>query len=80
MRRAYLEAVEVEEEHRGDTLGAVGVGDRMFKPVLEQAAVRQSRPRIVAAQVFRPHFAFLAFGDIDGEAQQRRLPALQLDP
>lgn len=51
-----------------------GVG----KPVLEQATIGQPGQSIVASQELGTQFAFLAFGEVDSETQERRFLAFQL--
>ncbi len=65
-----LEAVEVEEQHRGAALGVVALGaaDRLVEAVDEQHAVGQAGERVVQRVVLQAPLGLAAVGDVGERA------------
>ena len=59
-----LEAVEVEEEDRGQATFAAGMGQGLAKPVEQQGAVRQPGQRVVQGQPPDARLGRLALGQV----------------
>jgi hypothetical protein len=68
-----LEAVEVDEHHRGLLAVAVGERERLLQAVLQQAAVGQAGERVVVGQVLRARVGLL---QLDGALGDRALELL----
>ena len=68
-----LEAVEVEEQHRGAALGVVALGaaDRLVEAVDEQHAVREAGQRVVERVVLQAALGLAAVGDVGDAADDR---------
>ena len=73
-----LEAVEVEEQHRGAALGVVALGapDRLVEAVHEQHAVRQAGQRVVQRVVLQAALGLAAVGDVGDAADDARRAAV----
>ena len=69
-----LEAVEVEEQHRGAALGVVALGaaDRLVEAVHEQHAVREPGQRVVERVVLQAVLGLAAVGDVGDAADDAR--------
>ena len=65
-----LEAVEVQEQHRGAALGVVALGaaDRLVEAVHEQHAVREAGQRVVERVVLEAVLGLAAVGDVGDAA------------
>ena len=69
----HLEAVEVEEEHRGARAGPAAAcsPQRLLQPVEEQRAVRQPRERVVQRAVLQPLDRAAVVGGVADGALER---------
>ena len=72
-----LEAVEVEEQHRGAALGvmALRAADRLVEAVDEQHPVRQPGERVVQRVVLQAPLGLAAVGDVGDAADDPGRPA-----
>ena len=75
-----LEAVEVQEQHRGVRAGPLGAGEGRLEVVDEQGAVRQARERVVGRVVGELLLERLAHGEVHHHAvEPPRLPVVVAD-
>jgi hypothetical protein len=63
-----LEAVEVEQQHRGAAAVAPCLQQALAQAVVEQRAVGQVGERVVVGEVQDARFGLLAFGDVGEDA------------
>ena len=59
-----LEAVQVDEHHRGLLAVALARGQRLGEPVFQQAAVGQPGQRVVVGEVLRARLGLAPVGDL----------------
>ncbi|MNL16618.1 hypothetical protein D3C87_1376700 [compost metagenome] len=73
-----LEAIEIQQQQAGLVPGALGLGQDLAQPVLEEAAVRKAGQGVGARQALEGRAVLLAQGPLKAGGEGRKLRAQRL--